>query len=463
MAVAALVIIAGSALAQDRQDDQRRVALVIGVGAYQHADPLPNPTNDSREIANALRRLRFEVIEVTDPTIADLRSAQEAFVAALPGADVAVLFYAGHSLQVDGANYFLPIDATMRSPDSLESEAFAAAPLVNRIDQLAKLKIIILDACRNNPFAQTLQAAFAAGERSRIVALGLSTIDYEERSSGNAALDTYGTVVAYAAAPGRTAGDGIGDHSPYTKALLATLETPGMELGTIFRQVAASVMRETGGQQKPEYLVKLSNDFYFLRPEPNDCDLLAADEYNQVGIPGVDIDELDWNEAIPACKAAHEAEPGNPRIIHNLARAYDASSDYHRAVSYYREAVALDYVPSINNLGVMYLNGQGVIQDFERGTQLLKRARERGNQYARITMQTTDFSVLFGPDEFRELQRVLAEWDSSLSELDGTFGEQTRDVLATYQLEHDLQRKGVTLETLDALELVNIIPAYQLN
>jgi hypothetical protein len=111
----------------------------------------------------------------------------------------------------------------------------------------------------------------------------------------------------------------------------------------------------------------------------------------------------------------------------------------------------------------MYLNGQGVIQDFERGTQLLKKARERGSQYARITMQTTDFSVLFGPDEFRELQLVLAEWDPSLSELDGTYGEETRAVLAAYQLEHDLSRKGVTLETLDALELVYIIPAYELN
>jgi TPR repeat protein len=377
---------------------------------------------------------------------------------------VAILYYAGHSVQIDGANYLIPVDATLSSVQEVDTQTLNIARLVNLMDKFAKTKIIVLDACRDNPFLPKVQEALAQAGDTRSAGQGLANIN--EPSSYKLAQEevkTYGTIIAYAAAPGDTAADGDGRNSPYTAAFLRHVEKPGLEVGQMFREVAASVIEETKGVQKPEYLVKLTNEFYFLRPEPNACDRLAVAPFNQVGLPGVEFDAIKAKEAVPACEKAVASNPAHPRFLHNLGRAYDAAGKYKKAVEFYQKSADADFVPAINNLGVMYINGQGVKQNFRKGVDLLKQAFKRGNKHARVAMQTTDFSVLFEEREFAAVQKALSREGDYNSGVDGKFGAGSKQALETYQARNKLARKGLTLETLDALGLVNVIPAYTLD
>ena len=137
---------------------EKRVALVIGVAGYQYTEGLSNTRNDAIAMAAALRRLGFDVIELIDPSYFDLRSAELDFTDKLINSDVAVFYYAGHSIQMEGGNYLIPRDAEYSSIQTFRSQTFELARLANRMDQLAKTKILILDACRNNPFLELIRA-----------------------------------------------------------------------------------------------------------------------------------------------------------------------------------------------------------------------------------------------------------------------------------------------------------------
>ena len=444
---------------------EKRVALVIGVAGYQYTEGLSNTRNDAIAMAAALRRLGFDVIELIDPSYFDLRSAELDFTDKLINSDVAVFYYAGHSIQMEGGNYLIPRDAEYSSIQTFRSQTFELARLANRMDQLAKTKILILDACRNNPFLELIRAK--AVERGVDLNLGLglaqiaSLIDVGDLSA--AEFETYGTIVSYAAAPGAVALDGVGKHSPYTAALLNRIEEPGLEVGQLFRQVAADVIQTTHGLQKPEYLVKLSNEFYFSNPEAHQCDILAADPLNNANVDGVEFDLIDTAAAIPVCQAALAEVPGHARYSHNLARALDAAGQFTGSIPHYRTAADQGYIHAINNLGVMYINGQGVDQDFVAGTALLKQARSRGNNQARVNLQGTDFSVLMGRAEFRRVQERLALLGIYTGALDGDFGPRSKAALREFNAAKGFVDNGLTLETLDGLDLVEIIPSFELN
>ena len=445
--------------------NQKRVALVIGVSKYKYVDALANPQNDARLVSAALTRLKFDVIKLTDPTLNDLKTAQLDFLDKLIDADVAVLYYAGHSIQIGGANYIIPIDAKIDSLDVFLRSTFEVAKVVKRMDRLAKTKIIVLDACRDNPFLDRLRILLKTAGDKRHVTRGLAPI------SSNTGLNpqvreefsTYGTIIAYAAAPGRTAADGMTSNSPYTTAFLKRVETPGLEVGRMFREVASDVIKTTHGQQKPEYLVRLTNEFYFLRPQPDECDYQAVAPLNQVGLPGIDFDKIKPKKAIASCRKALKKDPDHPRFLHNIGRAYDAATKYKLAVKYYRRSADLDFVPAINNLGVMYINGHGIKQNFHEGIRLQNMARARGNKYARVTLQETDFTTLFKRAEFAAVQKRLAQLGFNPGQPDGLFGEGSKNALIAYQKQNRLATNGMTLETLDHLKLIDIIPHYTLN
>ncbi|MCB1419533.1 MAG: caspase family protein [Notoacmeibacter sp.] len=443
---------------------QRRVALVIGVGAYSQVAPLPNPPNDARAVASSLRELGFDVTELIDPSHAQMRLAEPDFVDRLIDADVALLFYAGHSIQIDGSSYLVPTDAGLTRLADVPGQMFELSRIVNRMDRLAKTKIIILDACRDNPFLNALIEDSKASGNGVQVSQGLATMDrlVDGKDLQPTELDTYGTVVAYAAAPGKVALDGDGINSPYTTALLRHIGEPGLEIGRLFRQVAADVIEATKGSQKPEYLVKLTGEFHFLNPQPGECDFLAAEPLNNLSIKGVDFDAINTAKAIPACRKALEADPENPRLAHNLARALDAAHQYEASIPFYQQAAEKGYIHAVNNLGVMYINGQGVKQDFAKGNDLLKQARSLGHLQARVNMQGTDFSVLFKAAEFAEVQKKLIADGYLKGKADGNFGTGSKAALQDYQRANKLAEKGISLETLDHMDLVTIIPAFSL-
>lgn len=443
------------------QDAGERLALVIGAADYENVQPLKNPVNDARLIADALRDLRFEVIAVENPTREKLAAARRDFITLLEGTDIAVLYYAGHAIQIDNANYLVPTDAALRSLDDVPVMLVDLAGIVNEMDARAKTKIVVLDACRDNPFAEAL--VHRPGDRK--VGRGLAEIrkpETVEKPEGEG-YNTYGSIIAFAAAPGTTATDGTGANSPYTAALAAQLAKPGVEVGQMFRVAAANVVRETGGGQRPEYLVRLTDEVFFSRPQPSDCDYFAIAPYNQVGIPGVEFDAIKPARAIVACEEALAAEPDHPRFLHNLGRAFDAATDYGKAVEYYRKSSDRGYIPAFSTLGVMYINGQGTKQDFVEGVRLLKHAAGLGYRLSKVALRNQDFTVLFKQNEFKALQAALRDAGFYKGPIDGDFGNGSKAALEAFQKAEGFSLNGGTLETLDRLSLLGTIPHYDLN
>ena len=226
-----------------------RVALVVGNSAYAAIGTLPNPGNDAADMAAALRRLGFEVTTALDADRGELNDALRAFTRQSAGADVSLVFYAGHGIEMDGVNYLVPVDARLERDTDVRFEAveldYVLAATVG-----AALRVVILDACRNNPLARSMQRTGA----SRSVSRG-SFGNLDESLLGDE------TLVAYAAAAGTTAADGTGRNSPYTSALLAYLEQP-LEIGLLFREVRRQVLEATAGEQRPHEYASLLEEHY---------------------------------------------------------------------------------------------------------------------------------------------------------------------------------------------------------
>ncbi|OCW56682.1 caspase family protein [Hoeflea olei] len=449
------------------QDPGKRVALVVGAAAYREVTALENPANDARVIAEALEGLRFEVIHVQDPTRAEFMDARQRFLDRLAGSDIALFYYAGHAIQIGNVNYLIPVDAEFGTLATVNENFIDLSAIVNEMDARAKTKIVVLDACRDNPFEAELAEALAGTPDAGAVKRGLAVIKSggppEKPADEGEGFNTYGSIIAFAAAPGTTATDGEGANSPYTAALATELAKPGVEVGQMFRAAAANVVRETGGQQQPEYLVRLTDEVYFSRPQPSDCDYFAIAPYNQVGIPGVEFDAIRPSRAIPACEEALANEPNHPRYLHNLGRAYDAAADYGKAVEYYRKSSELGYVPAYSTLGVMHINGQGTGQDFAEGVRLLKHAAQMGYRLAKVGLRNQDFTVLFEADQYKALQSALKRAGYYDGPIDGAFGKGSHAALEAFQKAEGLSLNGATLETLDRLSLLDIIPHYDLN
>lgn len=222
--------------------DAARVALVIGNSAYPLV-PLRNPANDARDIAAKLKRLGFDVIVRTDVRQKEmLRSLTEFGDKVQAGTEV-LFFYAGHGMQVRGKNYLIPIDAEIRNESSVSSEAVDVDQLLDKLAP-ARLSMVILDACRNNPF----ERRFRGGGQ------GLAQINAPT-----------GTLIAYATAPGKVAADGEGRNGLYTSELLAAMDVPGIKIEDVFKRVRANVVRKSGEAQTPWESSSLTGDFYFTQ------------------------------------------------------------------------------------------------------------------------------------------------------------------------------------------------------
>src|SRR5258706_10315621 len=218
----------------------RRVAFVVGNGAYKNVQPLPNPPIDAKSMAGLLRNVGFEVVEGTNLTRDKMTERLLEFGKKAQGADVAVFFYAGHGIAISGTNYLLPIDADIKS--EMDVKLGAAINIDLTLEQTmgdAKVKLVFLDACRDNPFAAKMKSNSAT--RSVNVQTGLA-----EMKSGE------GTLIAFATGPGQTALDGQeGTNSPFTRALLANIATPGVEIQQAMTEVRAQVSEETNKGQLP--------------------------------------------------------------------------------------------------------------------------------------------------------------------------------------------------------------------
>ena len=237
---------------------EKRVALVIGNDAYENAVSLDNAVFDARAVADAFRKLGFQVVDGYDLDIDNMRAKVSQFSAALSDSRSAVIYYAGHGISVDEENYLIPTDIALKSPTDLDLNAISVSLLLKQMKRDDRVNIVILDACRENPFAAELAKHKT---RALVVERGLSRID------GDLAR---GTLIAFASDPKSTAQDGPpGQHSPFTEAFLAHLFDPGATIDTVMSRVRNDVWEKTGHNQLPWVNTSLIGE-YKLNPQPQE-------------------------------------------------------------------------------------------------------------------------------------------------------------------------------------------------
>jgi uncharacterized caspase-like protein len=233
---------------------EKRVALVIGNGAYQKVGKLPNPTNDAKAISGMLQSAGFDAVELHENLgIREMREAINDFADVARDADTAVVYYSGHGMEVDGVTYLIPIDAVLKRDTDVPYEAFSLDNLVKVLEPARRLRLVMLDACRDNPFMTTMHRSIA----SRSISRGLAAIE-----------PVGATLVVFAAKDGQTASDGAGEHSPFTGSLIKRMQEPGVEINKLFRLVTGDVLKATENQQRPFVYGSLpGEEDYFFKPK----------------------------------------------------------------------------------------------------------------------------------------------------------------------------------------------------
>jgi len=359
---------------------ERRVALVVGNSAYQNVTRLDNPTNDASLMADTLRGLGFTLVgdgAQLNLEKAALDTAVQSFGRQVQGADVALFYYAGHGVQVRGSNYLVPVNANPTREADVDFQMVDVNLVLNQMQGSGtRLNLVILDACRNNPFG---------GRGLRSSEGGLAQIRAPE-----------GSLISYATQPGSVAQDGDDGHSPYTRALVNTIRRSGLDIFQTFNEVGLAVKRSTGGSQQPWVSSSpIDGNFYFTSPpaattsapssvpeqearlsEPSDslrrdlqteCDRLAAspvDDQRPRGVVGVQPGQIDIVPALAACDAAMRDFPDIVRFAYQAGRIAGQQKDFARARELYERAASKGSIASANNLGALYNEGNGVPKDY---------------------------------------------------------------------------------------------------
>lgn len=249
-----LLAILVSVFAPEAAIAERRVALVIGNTKYAAVASLPNATRDADLIAGSLRKAGIhEVTVVKDADRATMATALQDFADEADAADWAIIYYAGHGMEVAGTNYMIPVDAKLARDRDVALEAISLQQMLQSVEGAKAMRMVILDACRDNPFAATIRTQ--GGTRS--IGRGLSRVEPDRA-----------TAVIYAAKEGTTAADGDGANSPFASAFAAEVVKPGLEINLMFRRVRQEVVTRTGRKQEPFMYGSLPpTEFYFLPPD----------------------------------------------------------------------------------------------------------------------------------------------------------------------------------------------------
>ena len=384
----AAFLFSGSAAFADK-----KVAFVVGNSVYRNVPQLPNPASDAKAMAQILRNVGFDVVEGTNLARDKMTNKLREFGERAQGADVAVFYYAGHGISLNGVNYLVPVDADLRS----EADVKLGAPINidAALDQTmsdAKVKLVFLDACRDNPFAEKIRNAKAT--RSVAVNSGLAEMKSSE-----------GTLIAFATGPGQTALDGeVGAHSPFTRALITNITQPGVEIQQAMTKVRAQVNEETGKNQLPWNHTSLTGAVY-LNP-------VAA------------ADKSEAQNAAPATTVVASATPGD-----------NVEIEFWRSV---KDSNKLD---ELNAYLTKYPNGtfaslaQARIQTLQNGPSTTTRNLTTGVDAATFTEdadQASEDVLSLDKGMRRDVQRRLTGLGFEIR-ANGRFDDGTRNVIRRWQ------------------------------
>lgn len=374
-----------------------RVALVIGIARYANIPTLDNTVNDARLIADTLTGIGFDVTQVIDPGYQDLRQALDSFAFRSETADLALIYYAGHGVEVQGQNYLIPADANITSNRDIQRQSFSLDEMLATVERARKMRIVILDSCRNSPFGDLLDTDEA-----------VQTSDTTAVSRGGGGLAApapdRGTLVAFAAKDGQVALDGISGNSPFALALADKFAVPGLEISLMFRQVRDAVLEATFNQQEPHTYGSLSGvPFYFVdggadptadlraawaavRPEQEEQLAALADLGDTRSMLGLAYMRLNpGGDAFDPAKAvellSRAADSGSPEAQFELAKLYEqgigVDPDPVLALTLYKQAADQDFADAINDLGFMYYQGGlGLVPDTAEALKLFQRAAD---------------------------------------------------------------------------------------
>ena len=377
----------------------QRVALVIGNSNYAHAPILPNPRNDASDIGAALERLGFAVTRLENADRNSLWQGLQEFKRAASVSKVAAVFYAGHGIEVDQRNFLVPVDARLASDQDVEFEAVPLDLVMRALDGASELRLVILDACRDNPFAAKMQRSGA----TRSIGRGLARLEPSEQM-----------LVAYAAEAGTVASDGDGRNSPYTAALLRHIEEPGLELDLMFRHVRDSVLSSTGGSQKPFTYGSLSSQGAYLTGRPAvESTVVSTVVSGQSGSSG----------GVPT-------EPNSGSFELAFWESIKNSKDPADFQAYITQFPSGTFTALARN-NIQRLNSATEEQKVPDKTQV-----------AAITPASIEALLELSRSERRKVQEGLAVAGFDPGTADGLFGQQTRVAVGSWQLSSGVDKTG---------------------
>lgn len=408
--------------------DAKRVALVIGNSNYVHAVTLPNPANDARLIASTLRNAGFEVIEGVDQDNAGMHSLISRFTEQAYDADLAVIFYAGHGMQVDGKNYLIPVDADLTSPAYLKTRTVQIDNFMAALPPDPAIGVIILDACRDNPLARTLAASLP---KSRSTSLGTGLAPVEARSDG---VGTGGLLIAYATDPGAIAFDGDGADSPYSTALAKHLTEPGVEIQSALTRVRGEVTETTQGRQRPWHNASLGREVFLGKPvaaaaaanpvaDASHASATSARAPVASGSPSWEVEQRLWDEA-----SKHNSGPFYQAYLDQFPNGRFATvarlniDELNGPTAQNRQVAALDTNQASTGSGSAVQTSISVPDEMKQapGTALTESAIGLDRQ-GRI-----------------DLQLRLEALGNEIGRIDGTLGSQTREAIGIWQSDNGL-------------------------
>lgn len=407
-----LLLLCGPVVALADISGSKRMALVIGNAQYDYVSNLPNTSNDAQDIAAALDRIHFDVTALYDLDYRQMRLALRDFSDKAAGADVVLVYFAGHGIEIDNTNYLIPTNAELRNDRDVEYEAIRLDSVLKAVSSVPGLKLVLVDACRNNPFLSDMERTNA----TRSIGQGLGSID------------PGGVLVGYSARGGTLALDGGGRNSPYAEALLEHIEVPGLELGKMFRKVRDTVFTLTDGYQEPFTYGSLPGRDIFLVPAAVSVPEVAATSPTVAAPPALDRHNAAQRVLREALSLTDETTKLNALSL--IAQLYPDTQAGEYAQGVVAAAKSTNRTPAA-------LVAPSTTKATPQGA-----TPETSSTTRQGATPATEAGLNLDRKDFRAVQRGLNALGFSAGPADGIFGPRSRAALRSFQRQGGVATTG---------------------